>query len=99
MFHMVMMYLGVIGKRFKDAGRQDVLIKSEISGESIDRALSGKRYNRTVHCNKHFYEALYRLLIAKFEASVNDIDDQIFIDKMYENLSTIKGQHFRREFK
>ena len=91
MFHMVMMYLGVIGKRLKDAGMRDVLIQSEISsGGSVDRALSGKMYNHAVRCNKLFYEALYRLLIDKFEESVNTIDDQIFIDKMYENLSTLK---------
>ena len=87
MFHMIMMYLGIIGKRFKDAGMKDVLIQSEvISGGSI----SGKMNNRGVHCNNLFYEALYRLLVEKFEESVNNIDDQVVIDNMYDNLTLLR---------
>ena len=86
-----MMYLGIIGKRFKDAGMNDVLIQSEvISGGSIDGALSSKMYNRGVRCNKLFYEALYRLLVEKFEESVNNIDDQVIIDNMYDNITLLK---------
>ena len=59
MFHMIMMYLGIIGKRFKDAGLRDVLIQSEdIRESSVDRALAGKMYNRVVRYNKLMYEAL-----------------------------------------
>ena len=91
MFHMLMMYLGIIGKRFKDAGMRDVLIQSEvISGGSVDRALSGKMYNRAVRCNKLFYEALHRLLLQKMEESVNSIEEQLVIDDVYENIVTFK---------
>ena len=91
MFHMIMMYLGIIGERFKDAGMKDVLIQSEvISGGSIDRAFSGKMYNRGVRYNKLFYEALYRLLVEKFEENVNNIDDQVIIDNMYDNLTPLR---------
>ena len=48
-FHMVMMYLGIIGKRFKDAGLRDILIQSQVLAEgSVDKALPGKMYNRSV---------------------------------------------------
>lgn len=48
MFHMLMMYLGIIGKRFKDAGLRDVLIQSQTLAEgSVDKALAGKMYNRS----------------------------------------------------
>ena len=33
MFHMVMMYLGIIGKQFKDAGLRDILIQSQVLAE------------------------------------------------------------------
>ena len=70
MFHMLMMYLGIIGKRFKDAGLRDVLIQSEILAEgSVDKALAGKMYNRSVRSCKLVYEALHRLLISKMETS------------------------------
>ena len=42
-FHLLMMYLGIIGKRFKDAGLRDVLVLSEVVAEgSTERALTGK---------------------------------------------------------
>ena len=49
MFYMVMMYLGIIGKRFKDAGLRDILIQSQVLAEgSVDKALAGKMYNHSV---------------------------------------------------
>ena len=48
-FHTIMMFLGIIGKRFGDAGLRDLLIQSGVLAEgSVDRALSGKQYNRSV---------------------------------------------------
>ena len=42
------MYLGIIGKRFKDAGLRDVLVQSEIVDEgSIERALTGKNVQQS----------------------------------------------------
>ncbi len=68
MFHMLMMYLGIIRKRFKDAGLRDVLIQSEILAEgSVDKALAGKMYNHSVRSCKLVYETLHRLLINKME--------------------------------
>ncbi len=58
MFHMLMMNLGIIRKRFKDAGWRDVLIQSQVLAEStVDKALSGKMYNRAVQGYKLMYEA------------------------------------------
>ena len=42
-FHVLLMSLGVIGARFKDAGMRDLYIQSEIVAEgSIDSVLKGK---------------------------------------------------------
>ena len=38
---MLMMFLGIIGKRYKDAGLKDVLVQSEVIAEgSVDKAYS-----------------------------------------------------------
>ena len=59
MFHTIMMYLGIIGKRFIDAGYKDLLVQSEVLAEgSAERALFGKMYNRSVRCCKVLHEAL-----------------------------------------
>ena len=66
--HPLMMFLGIIGKRFGDAGYRDILVQSEVIADgSVDRALTGKMYNRSVRAVKLTYEALSRLLVEKFE--------------------------------
>ena len=72
-FHTIMMYLGIIGKRFKDAGLRDILIQSEVIAEgSVDRALTGKMYNRSVRSYKLVYEALMQMLIEKMQFEMKD---------------------------
>ena len=45
-FAILLMFLGIIGKRFKDAGMRDVFIQSQIDPEgTIDSVLRGKQYN------------------------------------------------------
>ena len=67
-FHTLMMFLGIIGKRFGDGGYRDLLVQSEVIAEgSVDRALSGKMYNQSVRAVKLTYEALSRMLIERFE--------------------------------
>ena len=48
-FHLLMMFLVVIGKRFGDAGLRDLAVQSGIISEgSVDKALDGHIYNRAV---------------------------------------------------
>ena len=45
-FHVEFIFLAIIGKRFKDAGLQDLVIESEILGPSfVESAFKGKAYN------------------------------------------------------
>ena len=47
-FHLLMMFLGVIGKRFGDAGLRDLAVQSGIISErSVDKALDGHMYSIT----------------------------------------------------
>ena len=68
-FHVLLMSLGVIGTRFKDAGMRDLYIQSEIVAEgSIDSVLKGKQYNTAIRAHKICFEAMWCLLLEKFEA-------------------------------
>ena len=71
------MYLGIIGKRFGDGGLRDLLVQSEVLAEgSVDRALSGKTYNRAARSVKIVYEALSRLLLDDFHDQTKEKDEQ-----------------------
>ena len=69
--HLLMTLLAIIGTRFGDAGLRDVAVDSEVIAEgSIDSVLSGKHYNRGVRLHKMIYEAITKLLLDDFEASL-----------------------------
>ena len=63
-FHLIMMYMSKLSKRFKDAGLFGVLVLGSVLAEySCESALSGKMYNRGVRAYKLVYEALISELI------------------------------------
>ena len=50
-FHMLMMFLGVIGSHFKDAGLQDIFILSEVLADgSAERAMTDSSLPQTIPC-------------------------------------------------
>ena len=58
-FHLLMMFLGVMGIRYGDSELWDIAVQSDIIAEgSIKKVLQGKHYNRAVHTHKIVYEAL-----------------------------------------
>ena len=60
-FHMIMMYLGIIVKKFSDPGLKDLVVQSDVVATgSADKVLSGKMYNCSVRAYKLVCEALYR---------------------------------------
>ena len=59
-FHILLMFLGMIGTRFKDAGMGDVYIQNEIVAKRlIDSMLRGKHSNREIRPHKLSWKALY----------------------------------------
>ena len=86
MFHMLMMYMHILSKRFSDAGVHDVLIQSSVIAEgSVGKALCGKMYNRGVRMYKLIYEAITRKL---FDSVQFDLDeDKPFITHDIADLS------------
>ena len=64
-FHMASVFLGVIEKRFKDAGLKDLIIVSRLLGEGqVDQMLKGKEYNNDMRIHFYIVEAISR---KKFE--------------------------------
>ena len=67
-FHTATAFLAVLGKRFGDAGLQDLLVESGIvAAGSVQAVLSGRHYNRGIRAHKILWEALSRLRWASFE--------------------------------
>ena len=55
--------LSILGKRFQDAGLQDLCIESGILVEgSVTQVMEGRMYNRAVRVHKIVFEALFRLM-------------------------------------
>ena len=72
MFHLIMVYISVLNKRFGGAGIRDALVQSLIIAEgSADSTLKGKSYNRGIRLYKIFYEALNRLIIVELDRGTN----------------------------
>ena len=60
-FHITCNFLGVLGKRYGDAGLSDLMIEClAVASGSMSGVLSGHRYNRAVRAHKIMYEALMR---------------------------------------
>ena len=59
-FHTAMSFLGCIGKRFRDAGLQDILSELQVVATgSMNGVISGKHYNRAVRSSKLMSDALH----------------------------------------
>ena len=66
-FHTTMSYLSVLGKRFGDAGLQDVLIEYEVVAPgSINGVISGHHYNLSMRAHKLLYESLQCIRFISF---------------------------------
>ena len=90
-FHTLMMYLGIIGKRFGDAGLADLLVKCEVLVDhSVKGALSGKIYNRAVPYVKLLYEALSRILIETVDGGIKETVEGItLLENLKKEMDTL----------
>ena len=58
-FHTAMSFLGCLGKRFRDARLQHIMIESEIIATgSVNGVFAGKHYNQAVRVHKLVAEAM-----------------------------------------
>lgn len=64
-----MAFLTLVGKRFRDADLQDILIKFGIvAPNSINRVLNGNHYSRSIRGHKLLAESLQKFRLQTFIA-------------------------------
>ena len=72
-FHIMCIYIAVIGKRFGDAGLRDIVVESNILGESsVDKMLKGKHYNNAMRVLKYLFDAIKRQSIDSYEEWIKE---------------------------
>lgn len=76
-FHTTCTLLCVIGKRFQDAGLQDLCVESQVIADgSVAGVLEGRRYNRAIRLHKLVYEALMRQAWSGFQTWIDKHEDK-----------------------
>ena len=92
MFHLLMMFMHVLSKRFSATGVRDILAQSNtISEGSVDQALCGKMYNRGVRCYKLMYEAIVRRVLEEMKIGTDEIiDDHQSFEEVRSGQSFVK---------
>ncbi|XP_038063921.1 uncharacterized protein LOC119734467 [Patiria miniata] len=94
-FHTTMTALATIGKRFCDAGLQDILIESDVVAPgSMNGVINGHHYNRSIRCHKVMAEALHRLRWQSFIEGVSEVDAEQYGDMVHNLHSTFPDQEY-----
>lgn len=66
-FHTIMAFLGVIAKRYKLSGLDDIFIEAQlVAPGSLNGVMSGHNYNRSMRAHKIMFEALSILQLQGF---------------------------------
>lgn len=101
-FHVIMMYLGIMGKKCSKAGIRELRVQSDILAiESVNKVLSGKMYNRVVHVHKALHEGPDRFLLNKMEdndvdnfelSSISDMQEKL--NDFYESITQVSHEDF-----
>ena len=82
-FHTICTLLGIIGKRFQDAGLTDLCVESQVLAEgSVTGVMEGRRYNRAVRLHKLVYEALMRQAWTGFIAWTEEKQREAFAKQL-----------------
>lgn len=101
-FHTLCMLLGIIGKRFQDAGLKDLCIESQVIAEgSVAGVMEGKRYNRAIRLHKLVYEALQRQMWSGFLGWVEERhkEKKAMITNVLESLNSLRNNICEAEYK
>ena len=100
-FHTICMFLGIIGKRFQDAGLRDLCVESQVIVEgSVSGVLEGRRYNRAVRLHKLVYEALMRQAWSGFRVWIAEKhnDKAYLVEDMFVSLQSLRDNVCAAEF-
>ena len=82
-FHLACAFMNMIGKKMAGSGWTDFLLEADLVGSgSVHGVITGKHYERAMHCHKNMLEALERLLIEQFclNLGVENIFDSLTLE-------------------
>lgn len=89
-FHTFYTLLGIIGKRFQDAGLTDLCVESQVISErSVSGVMEGRKYNRAVR--------LHKLVYKKWVAEKHD-EKTSLVDEMFSGLQSLRDNVCKSEF-
>ena len=72
-FHLSSACMKMLAKKMEGSGFSDILLEADLIGTgSIKGVLSGKHYERALHCHKVIAEALERLLLLQYFSTHDD---------------------------
>ena len=72
-FHLASAYMKMLGKKMVGSGLSDIFLEANMIGSgSLQGVISGKHYERAMHCHKTLLEALERLLLEQFMSGRNE---------------------------
>ena len=94
-FHTCMAFLACIGKRFGDAGLQDVLIESGVvASGSVTGVLNGHHYNRSIRSLKLFCEALQKLRWQSFLKTLTKEENEKALKLVHDMQTTFPEKEY-----
>ena len=100
-FHTICTLLGIIGKRFQDAGLRDLCVESQVIVEgSVSGVMEGRKYNRAMQLHKLVHEALMRQVWSRFQKWVAEKHDEktSLVDEMFSGLQSLRDNVCKSEF-
>lgn len=86
-FHTAMSFLGILGKRYRMSGLEDILVEAGVVAQgSMNGVLSGHMYNRSLRAHKLMFEALARLQLEDFiDNCAQPNEASVSIEKLYDD--------------
>ena len=100
-FHTFCTLLGVINKRFQDAGLRDLCAESQVIAEvSVSGVLEGTRYNRAVRLHRLVFETMMRQAWLGFRTWIAEKlgEKTRLVSKMFESLQSLRDNVCEAEF-
>ena len=98
-FHFACSFLGIIGKRFRDAGLENILIESDvIATGSVNEVLEGKHYNRSIRMHKLVMETLFRIKWKNFGQWLTEQENSSAYTSLQDDIKNIQQDVTRASY-
>ena len=98
-FHLACSFLGIIGKRFRYEGMEDILIESDvIAAGLVNGVLEGKHYNRGIYMHKLAMAALFHIKWKKFGQWLTEQENLPAYTPLHDDIKNIQQDVTRASY-